>query len=128
MSRSPSRRCLVRLLALFISLGALAAAPAFAHAVLVQSSLGSEPIPAGAPLTVTFRFNAALEQKFFRATLIGPGKEQRELETMPGKDRTEERIELPPLEPGKYGIAYKILAADSHLTEGVLRFTVVERK
>jgi len=76
--------------------------------------------------TVTFRFNAALEQSFFRAILIGPNKEQRELEVTPGKDTTEEIIKLPPLKPGKYGISYKALASDSHLTEAVLRFTVAD--
>ncbi len=100
------------------------AGPALAHAVLVESSIGNKPVPANTALTVTFRFNAALEQSFFRATLIGPGKERRELETMPGKDRTEEIIKLPPLVPGKYAIGYSALAADSHMTDSLLRFTV----
>ena len=97
---------------------------ALAHAVLVENSIGDKPVPAHTALTVTFRFNAALEQSFFRATLIGPGKDRRELETMAGKDRTEEIIKLPPLEPGKYAISYRALAADSHLTDSLLRFTV----
>jgi copper transport protein len=100
------------------------AGPALAHAVLVESSIGNKLVPANTALTVTFRFNAALEQSFFRATLIGPGKERRELETMPGKDRTEEVIKLPPLAPGKYAIGYSALAADSHMTDSLLRFTV----
>ncbi len=103
---------------------ALPAGPALAHAVLVESSIGDKPVPANTALTVTFRFNAALEQAFFRATLIGPGKERRELETMPGKDKTEQIIKLPPLAPGKYAIGYSALAADSHLTDSLLRFTV----
>lgn len=98
--------------------------PALAHAVLVENSIGDKPVPADIALTVTFRFNAALEQSFFRATLIGPGKDRHELETMPGKDRTEEIIKLPPLAPGKYAISYRVLAADSHLTDSLLRFTV----
>ena len=98
--------------------------PALAHAVLVENSIGDKPVPADTAVTVTFRFNAALEQSFFRATLIGPGKERRELETMAGKDRTEEIIKLPPLAPGKYAISYSALAADSHLTDSLLRFIV----
>lgn len=100
--------------------------PASAHAILIDHTLGSGPVAPDTAITVTFRFNAALEQSFFRAILVGPGKEQRDLEVMPGKDTTEELIKLPPLKPGKYGIAYKILATDSHLTEAVLRFTVGE--
>jgi methionine-rich copper-binding protein CopC len=98
--------------------------PVLAHAVLVENSIGDKPVPANTALTVTFRFNAALEQSFFRATLIGPGKERHALETMPGKDKTEEIIKLPPLVPGKYAIGYTALAADSHLTDSLLRFTV----
>ncbi|HYB11635.1 MAG TPA: copper resistance protein CopC [Alphaproteobacteria bacterium] len=104
----------------------MAAGPTFAHAILIDHTLGTAPIAPDTAMTVTFRFNASLEQAFFRAILVGPGKEQRDLEVMPGKDTTEELIKLPPLKPGKYGIAYKALASDSHLTEAVLRFTVGE--
>jgi methionine-rich copper-binding protein CopC len=122
MIRSIARSLAARLVA--AAMLVMVAAPTWAHAILIDHSLGSEPIAADTPITVTFRFNAALEQSFFRAILVGPGKEQRELEVMPGKDITEELIKLPPLKPGKYGIAYKVLASDSHLTEAVLRFTV----
>jgi copper resistance protein C len=33
-------------------------------------------------------------------------------------------IELLPLEPGSYLIAWRVLSVDTHITEGVLRFTV----
>jgi methionine-rich copper-binding protein CopC len=109
-----------------LTFAALGGGPAFAHAVLVECSLGDKPVAANSALSVAMRFNAALEQSFFRAILIGPGKEQQELTAKPGKDRTEEIVVLPPLKPGKYGISYKALAADSHLTEAVIRFTVAE--
>lgn len=120
-------RPITRLLAARLVAAALlviATGPASAHAILIDHTLGSGPVAPDTAITVTFRFNAALEQSFFRAILVGPGKEQRDLEVMPGKDTTEELIKLPPLKPGKYGIAYKVLATDSHLTEAVLRFTV----
>lgn len=102
----------------------LAAGPALAHAVLIESSIDGKTVPAETAVTITLRFNAELEQSFFRTTLIGPGKERRELETAPGKSRSEEIVKLPPLKPGKYAIRYTVLAADSHLTEAVLRFAV----
>lgn len=106
----------------------LAAGTALAHAVLIESSIGKKPVPAEKAVTVTMRFNAELEQSFFRAILIGPGKKTRELKTAPGKARFEEIVELPPLGPGKYAIRYTVLAADSHLTEDLLRFTVEAAK
>ncbi len=41
-----------------------------------------------------------------------------------------DRIELPltPLAPGAYVVRYKVLAVDGHITEGVLRFSVLEPK
>lgn len=119
----PLRRPLVACL-FATALLVTASVSALAHAILVEHSLGSQPIAPDTARMVTFRFNAALEQSFFRAILIGPDKEQLELQVMPGKDKTEEIIQLPPLKPGKYGISYKALASDSHLTEAVLRFTV----
>lgn len=122
MTRLPHPLWLARAAALLWLV--LTAGPALAHAVLIENSIADKPVPADTALLITFRFNAALEQSFFRATLIGPGKARRELETMPGKDITEEIIKLPPLAPGKYAIGYSALAADSHLTDAVLRFTV----
>jgi methionine-rich copper-binding protein CopC len=34
------------------------------------------------------------------------------------------RVDLPPLAAGAYGLRYKVLAVDGHVTESVLRFTV----
>jgi hypothetical protein len=35
-------------------------------------------------------------------------------------------VDLPPLAAGSYGLRYKVLAADGHVTESLLRFTVAE--
>src|SRR5579883_1108374 len=106
----------------------LAAGPAFAHAVLVSNPIGDKPLAPNTPMTLLMRFNAALEQSFFKAVLIGPGKQRKELAAKPGKDRTEEVVELPGLQPGKYALSYKVMAADSHLTEALIRFTVAGAK
>lgn len=54
------------------------------------------------------------------------------LESEPAADGSEklDRIVLPlgSLRPGAYVVRYKVLAADGHITEGALRFTVLEPK
>jgi methionine-rich copper-binding protein CopC len=37
-------------------------------------------------------------------------------------------VKVPPLAAGRYGLRYKVLAADGHVTESVLRFTVESEK
>jgi methionine-rich copper-binding protein CopC len=46
-----------------------------------------------------------------------------------GQDQPD-RIDLPlaPLAPGAYVVRYKVLAVDGHITEGILRFSVLEPK
>ena len=35
-------------------------------------------------------------------------------------------VELPPLKPGEYALKCRVFAADGHLTEEILRFSVTE--
>jgi len=103
----------------------LAGAPALvlAHAILTKASLEGG-VAAGKATTVTLRFNAGIEPGFTRVQLVDARGEARTLEVAPGTGPDRVIVNVPPLEAGSYGLRYKVLAADGHVTESVLRFKV----
>ena len=96
---------------------------ALAHAILTQASLEGG-VQAGTATTVTLRFNAGIEPGFTRVQLVDAGGEARPLEVAPGTSPDRVLVTVPPLEAGSYGLRYKVLAADGHVTESLLRFKV----
>ena len=101
----------------------LVASAASAHAVLKKSTLPNE-IAAGSPRSVTLSFNSAVEPGLSRVVLVDAGKSQREIALHAGAAPTEIALELPGLAAGAWGLRYKVLAVDGHVTENLLRFTV----
>ena len=97
---------------------------ALAHAILVRSSLGDTPVPADAPASVTLSFNAAVEVTLSRVALVTGAHEERSLDIGTGAKKGEILVHVPALGAGGYGLKYRVMAADGHLTDGVLRFTV----
>ena len=100
------------------------ASRAAAHAVLVRSSLQGAPVQAETPTAVTLRFNAAIEVALSRALLVDAGGEERALPVSSGGSPSELVVRLPALPAGSYGLRYKVLASDGHLTDAILRFPV----
>lgn len=97
-----------------------------AHAVLVKSSLRDRVVaPQTAEIAVA-RFNVNIETEFTKVLLVNAKGEKRPLDRVPGSPRGEVRAKLPPLAPGVYELRYKVLAADGHFTEEVVRFRVSE--
>lgn len=113
------------LVLLAVTIGA--AAPAVAHDVLVASSLRNHPVQAGIATAVTLRFNAKIEPSLSKVLLLTTGGKARALDIARGRQAGEIVVQLPPLPPGVYGLRYKILASDGHLTDETLRFTVREQ-
>ena len=118
------------LLALLIA-GPIALAappPASAHAIVLESSPARDAQLASAPDRVVLRFNSKIEHGLSRATIEPAGGRPVAL-TTPAKAAERpapDRLVLPlrPLGPGTYVVRYRVLAADGHLTEGALRFTI----
>jgi len=98
--------------------------PGAAHAVLVRTSLEGAPVRPGTPTTVALRFNSALEPALSQVVLVDAHGHRRPLDVLPTGDRAEMQVSLPALEPGSYALRYKVLAADGHVTESVVRFVV----
>jgi methionine-rich copper-binding protein CopC len=106
---------------LFLILGATTV---HAHAVLTTSSVEGLPVRPDTPATVTLRFNSAVEPGLCQVVLVDAAKAERELTIRGGASASELAVTVPGLTPGPYGLRYKVLAADGHITEDVLRFTV----
>lgn len=94
-----------------------------AHAVLVGSPL-QNPVPANQAATTILRFNVEVKSGFAEVSLMRNSEIQDSLHIEQGRRPNEVRVTLPPLPPGRYGLHYKILARDGHVTEDSLSFTV----
>jgi methionine-rich copper-binding protein CopC len=101
-----------------------------AHALVLEA----EPA-AGAKLTepprqIYLRFNSKLEKRLSHVTLSTDKGQPVPLPIAVTGSEKPDRLVLPlaPLTPGSYVVRYKVLAADGHITEGVLRFSVLEPK
>ena len=100
---------------------------ALAHAILTKTSLEGG-VTADTATTVTLRFNAGIEASFTRVQLVDAKGEARALEVAQGEGPDRVTVSLPPLAAGSYGLRYKVLAADGHVTESLLRFKVTPPK
>jgi methionine-rich copper-binding protein CopC len=115
------------MIALVAALAAFAVhpAPSWAHAVVTHASLKNASIPAGAASETTLEFNSAIEAKLAKVTLIDDKGAEQPLTLAPGEHPANVLVvALPALTAGHYALKYKVLAADGHVTESVLRFQV----
>lgn len=94
-----------------------------AHAVVVATSL-NQPLAAATAGAVSLTFNSGIEVSLSRVSLIRKGDVHEPVHIRAGQQLGQLIIELPPLPSGEYAIKYKVFAADGHLTEDVVRFTV----
>jgi methionine-rich copper-binding protein CopC len=122
-SRARATACGALLLGL-----AVCAPAAGAHAILVESSPTEGESCRAAPKEAVLRFNARIERKVARVTLLDGDGQRVALPPIPagGKDAASDRltVPLPALKPGSYRLEYRVLAADGHATPGLLRFSV----
>lgn len=121
MRRTPSLSAPLAILAVL-----LASTPCGAHAVLKTSTL-PERVRPGEPSKVTLGFNSAVEPALSRVVLVDEARRETVLAVRAGSARNEVAVDLPALDSGRWALRYKVLAADGHVTESVLRFTVSPR-
>ena len=103
---------------------------AAAHAIILESEPAAGATLAEPPARIYLRFNSKLEKRLSRVTLTAvDGRPVPQPVAAEGSEKPD-RIVLPleKLRPGRYLIRYKVLAADGHITEGALRFAVLEPK
>jgi methionine-rich copper-binding protein CopC len=100
-----------------------------AHAVVTHAALKDGTVAAGTPSETTLEFNSAIEAKLAKVTLVDDKGAERPLDLAAGEHPANVLVvSLPALTPGHYALRYKVLAADGHVTESVLRFQVTASK
>ena len=115
-----------------VAAAVLASSPgeATAHALVLESVPAQGATLTAPPTHVFLRFNSKLEKRLSHVSLAPEkGKPVALPISVNGQDQPD-RIDLPlaPLAPGAYVVRYKVLAVDGHITEGILRFSVLEPK
>lgn len=96
-----------------------------AHAIILESTPGAGST-GPAPARLVLRFNSRLEKSLCSVELVGPGRRAIAL-LRPEPDAPPDTLAypLPPgLAPGAYQARWKVMAADGHVTEGAVAFTV----
>ena len=103
---------------------------AAAHAIILESEPAAGAKLVEPPARIYLRFNSKLEKRLSHVTLMGADGRPVPMAVKADGSEKADRIVLPlgRLRPGDYRIRYKVLAADGHITEGALRFTVLEPK
>jgi methionine-rich copper-binding protein CopC len=103
---------------------ALSAGSAFAHAYPDLVSPADGATLTQAPGEVRIKFTEGVELEFSRIDVKNATgqKVTKGIVRRVGSDTL--AIDLLPLEPGSYTIEWQVLSVDTHITQGILRFTV----
>lgn len=105
---------------------ACSAAPpaAQAHAIILESA-PAQGSTGPSPRRLILRFNSRLEKPLCSVQLVGPRQRGIALLRQEADARPDTlAYPLPALEPGEYQARWKVMAADGHVTEGTVLFTV----
>jgi hypothetical protein len=95
-----------------------------AHAIILESAPAQGSI-GPAPRRLVLRFNSRLEKPLCSVQLVGPRQRGIALLRQEADAPPDTLVyPLPTLEPGEYQARWKVMAADGHVTEGAVQFTV----
>ena len=95
-----------------------------AHAVVTAYSLKSKPIHSHQADKVELTFNSKIELGLSQVYLVRKGDKLELLRVESGRKQGEVIVYVPALDSGEYAIKFKVFAADGHLTEDVIHFSV----
>ena len=95
-----------------------------AHAVVTHHSLKIEQPKINQAKTVELTFNSKIELSLSEVYLVSKGDKQTKLAISSGEKQGRIWVDIPALSAGEYALIYKIFAADGHLTEDVIRFSI----
>ena len=95
-----------------------------AHAIILESA-PAQGSSGPAPRRLLLRFNSRLERSLCSVQLLGPHQHSIALlRQEPDTPPDTLTYPLPPLAAGAYQARRKVMAADGHVTEGAVAFTV----
>jgi len=120
----PGRRNLCVLILLATVAALLIAAPAAAHAVLLESSPPLKSAVLGPDVAIKLRFNVRIDALRSRLTLIYPDGSAKTLEITKQTPADTVLSEATGLSAGAYRLRWQVLASDGHITRGEIPFTV----
>ncbi len=103
----------------------LVAGDVFAHAVVTDHTLKIEQPKVNQAKQVELTFNSKIELGLSQVYLVSKGDKHTLLDIGEGIKQGNVVVKIPPLIAGDYALRYKIFAADGHLTEDVIHFSVV---
>jgi copper resistance protein C len=105
---------------------ALSSTGAAAHAFLDHASPRVGGAMAQAPGEVRVWFTEKLEPAFSTLRVVDAGGKQvdKKDKQVDASDATSMRVSLPPLPKGRYRVYWRVLSADTHVTEGDYTFEV----
>jgi len=95
-----------------------------AHAVVTEHTIKIETIHAHQAKQVKLTFNSSIELGLSQVFLVRIGDIEEKLAVHVGQVAGEVLVEIPALDVGEYALHYKIFAADGHITDDVIHFTV----
>jgi methionine-rich copper-binding protein CopC len=95
-----------------------------AHAVVTDYSLKITPIHANQSDKIELTFNSKIELGLSQIYLVRKGDKHELLQVEIGSKQGQIIVHVPALQSGDYAIRFKIFAADGHLTEDVIHFSV----
>ena len=116
---------LLKITVLLLSLGYVG--NLYAHAVVTDHSLKIEQPKANQAnqaKKVELTFNSKIELGLSQVYLVSTGDKHTLLTVSKGAKQGNVVVDLPPLSLGEYALRYKIFAADGHLTEDLIHFSV----
>jgi copper resistance protein C len=108
----------------FTSALLLVAAPAPAHAVLLESSPSLNAAISGPDVPIKLRFNVRIDSARSRITLLRPDGTTVPLELAKDSPADTLSAHATGLAPGAYRLRWQALASDGHITRGEIPFTV----
>ncbi len=100
---------------------------ALAHAFPIRSEPRVGWTISAAPVKVTIWFDGELEAAFSSIMVYNSAKQQVDKRNCRVNGASVLEVDLSPLAPGVYRVYWKVLAKDTHVTEGDFSFTL-ERK
>lgn len=115
---------IITLIGLFIIMLCVSGGKIAAHAVVTEHTLSIEQPKVNEAKKVELTFNSKIELGLSQVFLVSKGDKHELLKVSHGAKQGNVVVDIPPLTPGEYALRYKIFAADGHLTEDVIYFTV----
>ena len=120
----PAKRWWLSFNLLTLILLAATSQPAWAHAILMESTPRINSSVKGPDVPITLRFNVRIDGSRSRLHLVAPDGSVRSLPQAKQSAPDTLQSQLTRLQPGAYKLQWQVLASDGHISRGEIPFTV----